>query len=269
MGTMLEVRDLTKRFGGFTAVDRIGFDLAEGEILGLIGPNGSGKSTTFNLIAGALAPTAGSIRLEGREIGGLTPTQICHLGIARTYQIPRPFRKLTILENVALAAFFGSDGRISRNEAWQLAKEALDLTQLPSDPRARVDGLGAAGLKKLELARALATQPRLLLADESLGGLDEREMDQAADMLSDIRREKGITIIWVEHIMGVLMRVVDRCVVLDHGEIIATGLPQDVAHDPKVVEVYLGSDAEALQTQVADRLVAASPTDARTGAPAC
>ncbi|NQW11468.1 MAG: ABC transporter ATP-binding protein [Alphaproteobacteria bacterium] len=251
---MLQVRDLTKKFGGFTAVDRIEFDLNEGEILGLIGPNGSGKSTTFNLIAGALTPTAGSITLEGRDITGLAPTQVCHKGIARTYQIPRPFRKLTVLENVAVAAYYGANQLISRDEAWRLAEDALELTQLSSDPRARVDGLGAAGLKKLELARALATQPRLLLADESLGGLDEKEMDQAADMLSDIRRERGITIIWVEHIMGVLMRVVDRCVVLDHGEIIAAGLPQDVAHDPKVIEVYLGSDAEALQTQVAGRV---------------
>ena len=250
---MLQIRDLTKKFGGFTAVDRVAFDLDEGEILGLIGPNGSGKSTTFNLIAGALSPTAGTILLEGRDITGLAPTQVCHKGIARTYQIPRPFRKLTVLENVAVAAYYGANQLISRDEAWHRAKDALTLTQLPSDPRARVDGLGAAGLKKLELARALATQPRLLLADESLGGLDEKEMDQAADMLSDIRRERGITIIWVEHIMGVLMRVVDRCVVLDHGEIIAAGLPQDVAHDPKVVEVYLGSDAEALQSQVAGR----------------
>lgn len=171
--------------------------------------------------------------------------------MGRTYQIPRPFRKLTILENVALAAYFGSDGSISREEAWRRAEDALELTQLPVDGRARVDGLGAAGLKKLELARALATQPRLLLADESLGGLDEKEMEQAADMLSHIREQRGITIIWVEHIMGVLMRVVDRCIVLDHGEIIAAGLPHEVAHDPKVVEVYLGSDAEAVQTQVA------------------
>ena len=251
MAAMLEVRELTRKFGGFTAVDRVSFDLAEGEILGLIGPNGSGKSTTFNVIAGALAPTAGSVRLDGREIGGLPPMSICHAGIARTYQIPRPFRKLSILENVAIAAFYGADGAIDRDEAWSRAREALELSQLPADEHARVDQLGAAGLKKLEIARALATRPRLLLADESLGGLDEREMEQAADMLDAIRREKGITIIWVEHIMGVLMRVVDRCIVLDHGEVIAEGLPRHVAHHPKVIEVYLGSEAEAVQSQVA------------------
>ena len=250
---MLEVQGLTKKFGGFTAVNAISFDLGEGEILGLIGPNGSGKSTTFNLVAGLYAPTAGSIRFQGKEIGGLKPAQVCHAGIGRTFQIPRPFRKLTILENVALSAFYGQNGKVSRATAWKQAEEALNLIQLPYANDAGIDGLGAAALKKLELARALATQPRLLLADESLGGLDEAEMEQAADMLKNIRREKNITIIWVEHIMGVLMRVVDRCIVLDHGEIIAAGLPHEVAKNRQVVEVYLGTDADDVQAQTNQR----------------
>jgi branched-chain amino acid transport system ATP-binding protein len=250
---MLSVKGVTKVFGGFKAVDRVSFDLAEGEILGLIGPNGSGKSTIFNLIAGSLAPNGGSIEFLGREIAGSPANQVAQFGIARTYQIPRPFRKLSLLENVALAAYYGQSEQPSREKAYAQAREALGLVSLPASEHARVGGLGAAGLKKLELARALATQPKLLLADESLGGLDEAEMNQAADMLSMIRDERGVTIIWVEHIMGVLMRVVDRCVVLDHGEVIAQGKPQAMAHDPQVVEVYLGTDADELQQSIAMR----------------
>ena len=247
---LLSVKRLTRRFGGFTAVQKVSFDLEQGEILGLIGPNGSGKSTTFNLIAGALAPSEGSIRLYGKEIGGMVPSKVCRAGVARTFQIPRPFRKLSILENASLAAFYGAATRLTQDEARRQAGEALELVGLPTSGTAQVDGLGAAGLKKLEMARALATRPQLLLADESLGGLDENEMEQAADMLSRIRRERGITIIWVEHIMGVLMRVVDRCIVLDHGEVIAQGSPTRVANHPKVIEVYLGTDAAQVQDQV-------------------
>ena len=242
---MLEVAQLTRNFDGFIAVNRVSFSVAEGEILGLIGPNGSGKSTTFNLIAGALAPSAGSVRFLGEEMAGLPAFRVAHAGIGRTYQIPRPFRKLSLVENVALAGFYGQEEKISREKAYDIAKECLQLVNLPAEESARVDGLGAAGLKKLELARALATRPRLLLADESLGGLDHAEMEQAADMLAAIRDKRGVTIVWVEHIMGVLMRVVDRCVVLDHGEVIAEGKPAEITRNAKVIEVYLGTDAFA------------------------
>jgi len=188
---------------------------------------------------------------HANKLKGLSSSHICKRGVARTFQIPRPFRKLSILENATLAAYYGASEPITKGEAERRAHDALSLIDLPRDPAARVEGLGAAGLKKLEMARALATQPKLLLADESLGGLDETEMAQAAQMLKRIRDERGITIIWVEHIMGVLMKVIDRCLVLDHGELIAQGSPSEVTHDPRVIEVYLGSDAQSVQQQVA------------------
>jgi branched-chain amino acid transport system ATP-binding protein len=241
---MLAVEGLSKRFGGFLAVNEVSFEARAGEILGLIGPNGSGKTTTFNLIAGTLRPSAGSIRFEGAEIAALSAHAICRQGIARTFQIPRPFRKLSLGDNVALAAYYGAGGHISRAEAQRRAADALDLVGLPAERTAMLGALGAAALKKLELARALATRPRLLLADESLGGLDAAEMEHAASLLESIRSRMGVTIIWVEHIMGVLMRIVDRVIVLDHGVKIFEGAPALAAVDPRVTEVYLGKSRD-------------------------
>jgi branched-chain amino acid transport system ATP-binding protein len=237
---VLTVSDLSKRFGGFLAVNQVSFEVRQGEILGLIGPNGSGKSTTFNLIAGALAPSAGSIRFDGAEISGLPAYRVCRLGIGRTFQIPRPFRKLPLIDNVALGAYYSQAGGISQAEARRRAEEALALVGLSTVAGATTHGLGAAALKKLELARALATGPKLLLADESLGGLDTAEMAGAARMLADIRTRLGVTIVWVEHIMGALMPIVDRVIVLDHGEKIFEGPPDACTRDERVVEVYLG-----------------------------
>ena len=237
---MLAVSGLTKRFDGFLAVSQVSFEVREGEILGLIGPNGSGKSTTFNLISGAMRPSAGSIRFGDRDIAGASAHAVCRMGIARTFQIPRPFRRLSILENVTLAAYYSQAGAVSRAEAQRRAEEALELVGLPAGPDMTTHGLGAAALKKLELARALAGRPKVMLADESLGGLDAAEMERAARMLQEIRDRLGLTIVWVEHIMGVLMPVVDRVIVLDHGEKIFEGAPQAAARDARVVEVYLG-----------------------------
>jgi branched-chain amino acid transport system ATP-binding protein len=237
---MLTVSKLSKRFGGFLAINQLSFDVREGEILGLIGPNGSGKSTTFNVIAGMLRPSGGSIRFLGAEVAGLPAHRICRSGIARTFQIPRPFRKLSLVENVTLAAYYGASGSISRSQARQRAEEVLALIGLPVAATARTDGLGAASLKKLELARALAARPKLLLADESLGGLDATEIEHAAKLLETMRSRMNVTVIWVEHIMGVLMSVVDRVIVLDHGEKIFEGLPRDAVQDARVIEVYLG-----------------------------
>src|SRR5258708_34662504 len=174
------------------------------------------------------------MKFAGAEIAGLALHRIINRGIGRTFQIPRPFHRLTMFENVALAGYFGQ-GRDSRAKAEEAAERALAMVGLPADRSASVDGLGAAGLKKLELAKALATGPKLLLADESLGGLDETEVDQAADMLRKIRDELGITIIWGEHIMGVLMRVADSAMVLDHGVEVSRGLPAEGSAHPRVV----------------------------------
>jgi len=234
---VLEVSGLTKRFGGFTAVSGVSFSVAEGEILGLIGPNGSGKSTTFNLIAGLHAPSAGSVRLKGEEIGGLLPASICHRGIARTFQIPRPFRKLSLLENVAIAAFYGQDRKVSREQAYAAAADALGLVQLPAGPEARVDGLGAAGLKKLELARALATGPKLLLLDEPTEGIQPNVVQQIGDVVEKLRGERNMTVLLVEQKLPFARRLAQHFCILERGRVAASGKMSELTNE--LVDRYL------------------------------
>jgi branched-chain amino acid transport system ATP-binding protein len=219
---------LVKRFGGFTAVNNVSFKVDQGEILGLIGPNGSGKSTIFNMLSGTF-PAVGGIdhvrRARDRRAAAASHHQSRHrphLPDPAAVSPPHDLRECR-------AGGLLWPGQPQPRQGRRGCGEGARHGRLPTDRQASVDGLGAAGLKKLELAKALATGPKLLLADESLGGLDEAEMDQAADMLRKIRDELGITIIWVEHIMGVLMRVVDRVMVLDHGEKISEGLPSHVS----------------------------------------
>ena len=214
---MLAVSGVTKVSAASRPSTSVPSEGKEGEILGLIGRM-IGQEHHVQSHRWRACTATGSIRFLGREIGGWPAYRVAHAGIGRTFQIPRPFRRLSIIENVALAACYGQTDRPTREQAFSQAKEILDLVRLRAEAGSRVEGLGAAGLKKLELARALATRPKLLLADESLGGLDEQEMNQAADLLAEIRKQRGITIVWVEHIMGALMRVVDRCVVLDHAK---------------------------------------------------
>lgn len=240
---MLEIIDVTKNFGGFTALNRVSLKLEEGELRGLIGPNGSGKTTLFNMISGVLKPSSGVIKFLGHKISSLTPDQICHLGIARTFQIPRPFRNMTLIENVMLGVMFGegTKGKDDRN-ACEEAQHFLLMVGLHAKDQAMPNELTAAGLKRLELARAIATKPDLLLADEFLSGLNREEIDQASNILRKIRDEMGITILWIEHIMSALMNLVDRVTVLNYGEKIAEGTPKEIVTDLNVIEAYLGKE---------------------------
>ena len=237
---LLEVERLSKDFGGLRAINDLSFSLEEGELLGIMGPNGSGKSTLFNLIAGALSPSGGHIRLRGQEIAGVAPHRICALGVARTFQLVRPFPGLTALENVLVGRLYGR-GRSSAAEAVAEAERLLDLVGIAARAHLPARQLTLMDRKRLELARALATAPQLLLLDEFLAGLNPAETAGAMGLIRTLVAQ-GMTVLMVEHIVWALMKLSRRILVLSAGEKIAEGSPEAVAADPAVLDAYLGSD---------------------------
>ena len=239
---VLEGEGVTKYFGGLAAVSKVDFFVDEGEVFGLIGPNGAGKTTLFNLISAALVPKPGIIRFKGKNITGKKPHQICRMGIARTFQTVKVFANMPVLQNVLLGSLFGTSGRIPSADATRQATELLDFVGLSAMSATPAKDLTLANQKRLEVARALATLPELLLLDEMMAGLNPTETTQAMDLVTKIR-DKGITIVMIEHVMKAIMGVCNRIMVLHHGEKIAEGTPQEIASSKKVIEVYLGEQS--------------------------
>ena len=238
---ILTIEQLSKSFGGVRAVGDVGFTVAPGELIGVMGPNGSGKTTLFNLITGALAPDRGSIRLRDREITGWAPHRVCAAGIARTFQLVRPFPGLTALDNVLVGRLYGR-ARDGRRAASAEAERLLTLVGLEGKATRRAASLTLIDRKRLELARALATEPHLLLLDELMAGLNPAETETAMALICRLQGE-GVTILMVEHIVWALMELSQRIIVLSAGEKIAEGPPATIATDPTVIDVYLGSAA--------------------------
>ena len=234
---ILSVKSITKRFGGLVAVEDLSFELQAGEVLGFLGPNGAGKTTLINLIAGEHALDEGQVIFNGKNISGLPPHKICHLGIARTYQIPQPFRTLTVLQNVTAAAIYGRS--FSKKAAEQEALKLLEFTGLSEKGGMLAGDLDEISLKRLELARSLATGPTILLIDELAGGLTERDIPKVLALLKNIT-EMGISIIIIEHVMKVMMKAVDRIIVMDEGAKIAEGKPKEVIKNSDVIKAYFG-----------------------------
>ena len=242
--SLLEVKTISKRFGGVRAINGVSFSVSPGEILGMIGPNGAGKTTMFNLITGAVFPDGGAISFQGRDITNLKPDQTCKTGISRTYQIARPFGKMTCMENVCVALMEnrpGLKGAARRQEA----EELLAMTGLVGKEELDAASLNLIDKKRLELARALGANPKLILLDEVLGGLNSMEMETALKLIKSIRDRYEITVVWIEHIMGAIMSVCDRVLVLDQGSLISQGSPEEVCRDPLVIKAYLGDQSDA------------------------
>jgi branched-chain amino acid transport system ATP-binding protein len=241
---ILEGKGVTKYFGGLAAVSELDFAVEEGEAFGLIGPNGAGKTTLFNLISAALVPKSGTIHLKGKNITGLSPYKICRMGVARTFQTVKVFANMPVVNNVVLGCYFGMSPGLSSLDATVKASEILAFVGLSEVKDTPAKDLTLANQKRLEVARALATDPELLLLDEIMAGLNPTEVGQAMELVTRIRG-KGITIIMIEHVMKAIMNVCERIMVLHHGEKIAEGTPQEIATSTKVIEVYLGEKAHA------------------------
>jgi branched-chain amino acid transport system ATP-binding protein len=235
----LEGKQVTKHFGGLAAVSEVDFHVDEGEVSGLIGPNGAGKTTLFNLISGALVPRSGTISFKGKEITRLKPHRVCQMGLARTFQSVKVFPNMSALQNVALGSLFGTSSSVSSDQAESEAAELLEFVGLAGAASTPAGDLTLVNQKRLEVARALATEPELLLLDELMAGLNSAEVTQAMDLVAKIR-DQGITVFLIEHVMKAIMNVCDRIMVLHHGKKIAEGTPAEIASSKKVVEVYLG-----------------------------